>query len=457
MVGYAMSLVRKHGMKGLCIKVIEKKHNSINKDYAKNWRKYQVGEAELEEQREDKTNEEGPLVSVVVPCYRTPERFLREMISSVQTQTYQNWELILADASDSEDVSAIVLEYAKEDARIRYFHLEKNLGIAGNTNQGFEKSSGDYIALLDHDDLLTPNALYEMVRMLRVYPKAKFLYSDEDKTDADNTGYFEPHIKPEFNEELLNHYNYICHFVMFHKDLLIQFGLMDSAYDGAQDYEFFRRCTEAMSQDEIVHVNKILYHWRVHQGSTARFSGDKDYAYDAWMRTVQEHWDRVGVSAVVQEQKGHEYVMSDRKQNQSVEYVALCGEHIVPMTKDWEITLSSYLSERAKPIGMVGGKLLNKTGRRVVSAGYTCTQNGEVSPLFEGLRSYERGYFRRAAVPQDVAGVDMDFCVVNKRLYEELGINRELPKPQCYMDFSRRMRKVGYRVVTDNSVCARVK
>ena len=170
--------------------------------------------------------------SIVVPLFNTPEKYLKEMIDSVIAQTYGNWELVLADASLG--TSDVAREYADEDPRIKYYHLDKNDGISENTNRGLEKAQGDYIGLLDHDDILTPDALYEMSRVIRKSMKqnklsryqdcpVRLIYSDEDKYDGDRNSYFEHNPKPSFNMDYLMSNNYICHFTVMRSDVRVEF------------------------------------------------------------------------------------------------------------------------------------------------------------------------------------------------------------------------------------------
>lgn len=269
------------------------------------WRlEYAVKETELERQR--KTEFVSPvLFSIIVPLYQTPEVFLRRMIESVQAQTYGHWELCLADASpvlceapETTALTEIVRAYQKNDGRIRYRVLGSNAGISENTNAGFAMASGDLFCLLDHDDLLTPDALFAFADALRRHPRAEMLYSDEDKISADEKEYFQPHFKPDFNPDLLRSNNYICHFLAVRASLARQVGLLDGAYDGAQDYDFILRCSEQAK--EIVHIPRVLYHWRSHSASTAENPFSKEYAYDAGKRAIEAHLARIGISGTVE-------------------------------------------------------------------------------------------------------------------------------------------------------------
>ena len=263
------------------------------------WRKKRlVPEREKAEQRKT-VFDYAPKISIVVPAFKTPESFLREMIDSVKAQTYGNWQLCVADGSaDDADthVSAILRDYAAADPRIVFCTLEDNLGIAGNTNAALALADGEYIALLDHDDVLEDTALYEVVSLLQEQPY-KALYTDEDKVSTDLRDYYEPHFKPDFSPDLLRSNNYICHLFVVKKEIADRVGGFREAFDGSQDYDFILRCTERASS--VGHVRKALYHWRCHAGSTAANQASKMYCYEAGQRAIEEHLRRVKLSGEV--------------------------------------------------------------------------------------------------------------------------------------------------------------
>jgi len=238
--------------------------------------------------------------SILVPLYNTPEQFLREMIQSVQAQTYGNWELCLADGSDTfhVDVEKICKEYAKKDKRIKYKKLEQNLGISGNTNACIEMATGDYIALFDHDDLLHPAALFEVMKAI-CEKNADFIYTDENTFHTTPEDAYCPHYKPDFASDTLRSYNYICHFTVFKKDLLDITGGFRSEFDGSQDYDMILRLTEVA--ESIVHIPKILYFWRSHAGSVASEISAKPYTIVAAKKALAEHLERVGLKGTVED------------------------------------------------------------------------------------------------------------------------------------------------------------
>ena len=255
--------------------------------------------AELEAQRKE-VFPRSIKISILVPLYNTPEKFLREMIQSVLDQTYANWELCLADGSDAqhENVGQICLEYARKDHRICYQKLEKNMGISGNTNACIEMATGDYIALFDHDDLLHPAALHDVMKEI-CEKNADYIYTDENTFHDKPEDAYCPHFKPDFAPDTLRSYNYICHLSVFNKKLLEKVGGFRSEFDGSQDYDLILRLTE--QANKIVHVPKILYYWRSHANSVASGISAKPYTLDAAKRALSEHLGRIGLKGEVRD------------------------------------------------------------------------------------------------------------------------------------------------------------
>ncbi|MDO4261325.1 MAG: glycosyltransferase [Eubacteriales bacterium] len=291
--------IREYGMRRLYRKAREHiGRNALERGYQSWMLSRRLTEREKELQREH-VFQRAPLISVVVPVYRTPEAFLREMVESVLHQTYSNLELCLADGSgDDDSAERILTGYAERDARVRYQKLPHNLGIAGNTNAAVAMASGDYVALLDHDDFLEEHALFEIARWLEAHPDTELLYTDEDKVTFDSQTFFQPHFKPDFNEDLLRSNNYICHFLVVSRRLARETGAYREEFDGAQDYDFILRASERAK--EIGHIPQILYHWRCHTASTAANPESKAYAYEAGRRAVESHLERTGEEATVE-------------------------------------------------------------------------------------------------------------------------------------------------------------
>ena len=257
------------------------------------------GDRELEKQRHEKF-EYQPKISIVVPLYKTPEKYLHQLVESIKAQTYPNWELCLSDGSGADSPLRKTLDaLEKSDERIRVIRNETPLRIAENTNAGMEAATGDFIAFADHDDVLTPHALYQCVKAVNENREIRLLYSDEDKMSMDGHKFFQPHFKPDYNPDLLCTVNYICHLFVVRRDVVDQVGLFRPEFDGAQDYDFIFRCVEAVKPEEIYHITKILYHWRCHEDSTAENPESKTYAFEAGKRAIEAHYKRTGIHAEV--------------------------------------------------------------------------------------------------------------------------------------------------------------
>lgn len=342
------------------------------------------------------------LFSIVVPAYKTKPEFLREMIDSVRRQSYGRWELILADASPDDTVEEIVTKLIEEtgDIRIRYAHLRENKGISGNTNAGIGMAQGDYIALLDHDDLIAPDALYHMVMALqstgRQGIRPAVLYTDEDKYSGT---FSSPHKKEKFNLDLILSNNYICHFMAVEAELMRSLQLRGE-YDGAQDYDLVLRIVERLYQtvpvqdmrQYIVHIPRVLYHWRCHDGSTAENTASKSYAYEAGRLALQDFCGKRGWNA-------------------EVSHSLHLGFYNISYIPD-------LLTVR-KETGIVGGRVLDGHNR---ICGGAYREDGAC--LYQGLhKEYSGGRTHRAVLKQDVHAVDircMQVCPGMQKVFGEI-------------------------------------
>ena len=263
------------------------------------WIKYnEPKDADIKNQMKKKFDI-SPKISIIVPMYNTKEKFFKGLIDSVIAQSYSNWELCLADGSPKQNEN--FKKYYEKDERIKYKFLGENKGIAGNTNEAIKMATGDFIALLDHDDLLAEYALYEVVYAINKFPNSEFLYSDEDKID-ENDNRYDAYFKPDFAPDTLRCQNYICHFSIFKKELMEKLNGFKENYDGAQDYDIFLRMSEITKPENITHIPKILYHWRVHSESTAKLNSHaKNYAFEAGKRAIEDHLKRIGLEGTVLE------------------------------------------------------------------------------------------------------------------------------------------------------------
>mgnify|MGYP000762886603 CR=1 FL=1 len=248
-----------------------------------------------------------PKISFVVPLYKTPEKYLRRLTESFQEQTYSNWELCFSDGSGAQSpLTELLKELTAKDNRIKYVSHEEPLQISENTNSAIEIATGDFIAFADHDDELTPNALFECVKAINEKPQTLVIYTDEDKMSMDGHKFFQPHFKPDYNPDLLCTVNYICHLFVVSRKVIEKVGGLRSEFDGAQDYDLFLRTVyeigkegpkdtegrllypQAYMDRKIAHIPQICYHWRAHLGSTADNPQSKLYAYEAGKRALED-------------------------------------------------------------------------------------------------------------------------------------------------------------------------
>jgi len=266
-----------------------KENRKTNQEQYKIWMdKNKLTEEIIEKQKSEKFTI-NPKISIVVPMYNTNEIFFKELVESLENQTYSNWELCLADGSETQN--EVLKQYYENNEKVKYKFLNSNKGISENTNAAIEIATGEYIGFLDHDDLLAQDALYEVVKAINEDKDVEFIYTDEDKIDQTYER-FEPYFKPDFSPETLECNNYITHFVVVKKELIEKVGNLNSEFNGAQDFDFVLRATEKAKK--IVHISKILYHWRVHRDSTANVADAKPYAYEAGARAALAHIKRTG-------------------------------------------------------------------------------------------------------------------------------------------------------------------
>ena len=272
-----------------------KENRKTNQEAYQIWiEKNTPNEDELEKQKTTKFTY-APKISVVVPMYNTDEKFFQDLIESLNNQTYANWELCLADGSPKKNEN--LEKYYEKNEKIKYNFLGKNEGISENTNEAIKMATGDYVGFLDHDDILSEEALFQVVKVINQDLKTDFIYTDEDKID-ENYERFEPYFKPDYSPETLECNNYITHFVVVKKEIIEKVGKLNSEFNGAQDFDFVLRATKVANK--IKHISKILYHWRVHKNSTAYIADTKNYAFEAGKKVIEADLKREGKSATVE-------------------------------------------------------------------------------------------------------------------------------------------------------------
>lgn len=446
-----------------------------------------------------------PLISIVVPTYQTPIPFLKDMIDSVRKQSYEKWELCIADGSlngDENDTKVIRVReelnrYSMEDKRIKVVYLEENQGIAENTNQALALATGEYIGLFDHDDMLTPDALYEIVKAINDYDY-DVLYTDEDKISEDSHDYKKPVFKPDYSPELLCANNYITHFFVAKKSIVDRLGGFRKEYDGSQDYDFIFRCVELAKK--VGHVSKVLYHWRMHGGSVAGDPTSKMYAYDAGKKAIQSHYERVGIQANVKhmERLGlyhTEYKMIKqplisvivygeddekkkrcsewfkRKDYSNLEILASAGINVEEINTLAEKARGSYLffvSENLESVerdalqqmagvlqiqnvGAVSGKVIGRK-HTVEDVGVVFRTNGDLCKANYGIGDCDYGDMFRAKVMSNYSILSLNCFMTHKNTFEELGrFNKHFSLSFAAADYCLKLRMHGKRCVMQAS------
>ena len=290
-----------YGFKKTVAKTVRKlmKHDQEHYSYRQFLKENPITKEELDKQKHT-VFKYNPVISIVIPLYNTKEEFLIELIQSFTAQTYPHWQLCLGDGSPEEGLKDIILKATDGiwDERIIYKKLSDNTGIAGNTNAAMELATGDYIGFTDHDDLITPDAMYYIAKALNEDNTIEAIYSDEDKIDMEGKEYFLPHFKSDFNIDLLCSHNYITHLFVVRADIVKESGGILSEFDGAQDHDFDLRVLEKCTN--IYHIPRVLYHWRCHPDSTADHPEAKMYAYENGRRAVENHYKRLGIPARVE-------------------------------------------------------------------------------------------------------------------------------------------------------------
>jgi O-antigen biosynthesis protein len=272
---------------------------SLNTQFKRWLQQHELRSADIERMRAElKSFTYLPLISIVIPVYNPEEVWLRKAIASVREQIYPNWEICIAnDASTQSHIMPILDAYTASDPRIRVKHLSNRIGITGASGEALAMARGEFVGLLDHDDELTPDALWEVTSRLNRIPEIDLLYSDEDKLTGDGAR-VEPFFKPDWSPDLLLSMNYITHFAVYRRSLLQAIGGFRPGYEGAQDYDLLLRFTE--KTDRIAHIPKILYHWRMSFSSAAGSAGAKLYASESGRRAIKDALKRRGHNASVE-------------------------------------------------------------------------------------------------------------------------------------------------------------
>ncbi len=460
---------------------------AINAGYER-WREHHApSEAALRAMR-SRSEEFGykPVISVIVPVFEVDEVWLRAAIDSVLRQAYPYWELRLADdGSARPHIAKVLADYVKNDARISCVFLEQNSGISTASNRALKASAGEYVALLDHDDELAPDALYEVAALLNADPRIDVIYTDEDRLDAVTGALTNPYFKPGWSPDLLLAMNYLTHLVVCRRTLLDQVGGFRPGIEPGQDYDLMLRVTESTAK--VAHLPKVLYHWRSIPGSTASSGYAKPQAQGAAKRCLEDALVRRGVEARVEAQGAGRFrirypvppnppvamirlgprpapqielgsieivpagtggawgsLANAAVQDSGSEFLLFLGEDVVSAEPGWVQALLEQCCR--SEVGITGARLVGSDGK-IFAAGIVLTTEQEAMFAFRGLHPASRGYFGHGGSCRNCSGVCGCF-MVRRSVFEELkGFHPDLPSPLAELDLCLRAHDAGYRVI----------
>ncbi len=453
-----------------CLRVI--KNNGFSALFAKSAARlrYRSRAREYMKERERSKRQRIPvferdvLLSIAVPLYNTPQKYLRQMLDSVVDQTYSNWELCLADASDEDGIYEIVREY--QDKRIKYKRLDKNYGIAENTNIAVSMAEGEYVGLLDHDDILDRDLLTEYRR--RIDKGADFIYCDEASFRSDP---YKPeiiHFKPAFSPFNLRGNNYICHFSMFRRSLFDEVGGLREGFEGSQDHDLILRLTERARK--VVHVPQVLYYWRIHRDSVAMDISAKPRCISSGVLAVSESLLRLKIEGKVEPIGGGAAVYRckykvrggagcrriTRCRNHALEDCTC--EYIAVLPKGVKLSRSDMLRlislASLEGVGAAGG--LGVYHGRVVSGAVRFDGEDCIEMAMDGERLSSGGYMHRLCYVQNVNALNTA-AVFSRAVFEMLGgFDETLKEEERLIDLCLRMRAKGFNVLLDPMVRVKV-
>lgn len=402
---------------------------------------------------------DGPLMSIVTPAYKTPPAFLRKMIDSILSQSYGNWELVIVNASpDDKDMRRVFNEYA--DPRIKVIETPENLGITGNTNLGIAHCTGDYVSFYDHDDTVESYALAEYVRRINDSDvKPGLLYCDEDNIDENDVPSL-PLLKPDYNEDFLLSNDYILHWLTVRRDLLKKVELSGKDVEGAQDYDMTFKIIEL--GQPVIHIPEVLYHWRIHSGSTAGDPAQKTYTQNAGTKAIKNHLDRLGIEGDVRRGRAFfTYVTSfevpsplpaidvfcdgtpdDKTQGALCAYNDAAGDIgstrlALFITPDHSLELDDLLTlvQHALRNGVfsVSPRVIRADGL-FDYANSIVAPDGTITKLLRLLPNQDGGYVGRSERPMDAVVGNPECCLVRMDIATELGIEQLAPSAVSMLD-----------------------
>ncbi|HQU84730.1 MAG TPA: glycosyltransferase [Pyrinomonadaceae bacterium] len=440
-----------------------------------------------------------PLISIVLPVYNVEEKWLRKCLDSVINQLYENWELCIADDfSPAKHIRKVLEEFSAKDSRIKIVFRTENGHISEASNSALELATGEFCALLDHDDELSKDALFYVIKELNAFPEADFIYTDEDMIDEIGKRY-EPKFKPDFSRELFYSVNYLTHLAIYRTEILRKIGGWRKGFEGSQDYDLALRVIEEIPEKNIRHISRILYHWRAIQGSVALSAGEKPYAHERARKAISEHLERSGKRAKVVEtfrnfhrvryelpkdlpkvslifysendfdsvQEKIESFLSAtdyenietiftenadaEKLNSAVskatgEAVCFVDLNLKPVKNDWLKELLSFAIQNE--IGAVGTRILNRN-EKILQHGFIVGTEEIISSAFKDFSKDESDTLARTNLVGNFSAVSIACFCVKKSLFENVGgfDFQHFPKRFFDADFCLKLGEKGLRIV----------
>lgn len=438
------------GFKALAVKLCERLKYKLE---AERYIKENVTDEDtLKLQRLEKY-ERAVKISICVPVYNTDKKMLEDMLKSVLNQTYSEWELCIADGSTKNYGYIESMVRGINDSRIKYKKLDINKGIVENSNIACSLADGEYIALLDHDDVLSPDALFEVRRAID--EGADYIYSDEASfsKNIDNPDII--HFKPEFSIFNLRGNNYICHLSVFRKDLFDKVGGFRKGFDGSQDHDLIFRICEI--SEHIYHIPKVLYYWRVHPNSVASDLSTKPYCLTAGIKAVESHLNRMKISGTVTPAAKNASVYRVKYNClikpviiNSIENIkGVTNEYIIVAKPDLKFTADS-INEicqilQLENVGMVGGMVVHK-GK--IQHAVLREKNGKICPEYAGTSTISDGYMKRLKYAQGAEYLPCQFFGIRRSVLENMMYFEDnLWENDKVIDMCKRMKKYNYDIV----------
>ena len=464
----AKELKRRHGVGGLRFALPHIRRSlRASRDYRRWMERNKVDASDIKEQID--ALDSRPLISVILPVFNVDEKWLRLCIESVIAQVYPDWELCIADdASTAPHVRQVLEEYAAEDSRIKVIFRENNGHISAASNSALELATADYLALLDHDDELSRDALFQVATIINASPDAALIYSDEDLIDERGRR-SDPKFKPEFSRELFYSFNLTTHLSVFRRDLVREIGGFRIGFEGSQDYDLALRVLERVDEKQIRHIPRVLYHWRTIPGSVASSMDEKPYAHERARAAIREHFQRTGVRAEVHESSHHLHRVSYSKgQDWSTDVIpvdagkaatasrlnssaALSDLDVLIFLEDGLGALSrNDRSELAgfamQPgIGAVGGRVLLPS-RFVEEAGLVLGADLMPYHAHQGYPEDTPGNMSRNRQISNYSAISISCFAIRRELFEAMG-GFETSSELFDVDLCLRLREQGKRIV----------